>query len=122
MFQKILKLAKAYEDIAKNYYLSSIDEILFEDISIHLDGLRDESFKYLEPFFEDSEGYPSNFSPILLSVYKENPDKIFVRDGRHRLILSKKYNIKSIPAILISYDENANSVEKNVVINVNPFE
>lgn len=102
---------------ATEYYNSVIQEIPFDDISIYKGGLRKHSFVYLKPFFERSNGdFPDTLDPVRLSVFENEPEKIVVQDGRHRLLLSKAFGIKRVPGVLRSVDESGDEVERNVNI------
>jgi len=98
--------------------IASVEEIYADDINIYSKGLREESFKHLKPIFSNSSGeYPKELKPIELIMYPDHPGEIFVQDGRHRLLLSKKYKLDKIPAKLIEMDEGGWTKEKDVVIN-----
>jgi hypothetical protein len=103
---------------AMEYYNSLVKKIPFDEISVYMRGLRQESFEYLTPFFvNSSRKYPDKLKPVELVVYENEPKKIFVQDGRHRLLLSKKYDIKHVPAIIRHIDEQGyNILEDNVII------
>ncbi len=87
------------------FYKTISREIPFNQISIDKESLRQESFKYIEGFF-DGDTYPNELSPVELVVYKTNPQVIHVYDGRHRLITARKFGVKNIPAVLISINED----------------
>jgi hypothetical protein len=98
--------------------VAATEEISVDDIKIYSKGLRDESFRHLEPIFSNSPGeYPKELKPIELITYPDHPGEIFVQDGRHRLLLSKKYKLDKIPAKLIEMDEGGWTKEKDVIVN-----
>lgn len=111
----LLKLASFYEDASK--------AINFNDLIINTTGLNHDSFSFLEPYFKDSRGqYPKfpeyiNKQNIRIGSYP-NREK-FIINGRHRLLLSKKYNIQYVPAIYNSYDNDGNQLtEDNILISI----
>lgn len=104
---------------AFNYYKSVVNKIPFSDIFVHIDGLREESFKYLAPFFENSNNFPPALKPVELSVFEDNKNKILVQDGRHRLLLSRKYGIEEVPGVLRAVDLNGSVItESRIIINM----
>lgn len=89
--------------------------IPLKDINIHKDGLRKESFEFLDKFFTTKE-WPLELGKVILSQYPDSPKKV-VEDGRHRLLLAIKHGIKEIPAIFKTYDNLGNIIEiKDVLI------
>lgn len=88
--------------------------IKFEDIKIPRAGLRYDSFEYLEPFFKEEPGefpvLPHWKNKILLGDYPAIG--LTVIDGRHRLLLSKKWGVKHIPVKYIKYDQDLYPIEE----------
>lgn len=82
--------------------------IPFNSINIHKDGLRKESFDFLNKYFTTNE-WPSKLGKITLSQYPDSKN-IHVEDGRHRLILANKHGIKEIPAVIKKYDNFGNII------------
>lgn len=109
-YVNLFKLASDLSNVVND----NVKIIPFSTLDIYQDGLREESFDYIEKQLTQ-HGY--NFKPIELALFY-NTDSIFVQDGRHRLLKSKELGLDFVPAVLLTYNKSGYSKKSNVIIDL----
>jgi len=97
MTKRLIALAKL---LTQKYGEHIPIQISLKDVQLDTSGLREESFQWIQK--HKSKGYPE---------IAQLPDgKMFVQDGRHRILLALQEKKHSIPIKLRKYDKHLRTI------------